>query len=169
MIIWRGWGIAALPVVLLLVFGLGTLISTALGSEEIDGVGAGIGLLLAAPTTYFLGTWLNRRTAHKAAEEYAVARRAQLYQQIEQTAETQTWRDLQGLSQDELRVRWADAHARNWTHLEAGAMTQLEVERAEVLRRSGSHHTLFFIPVQWLWVPLVIGGVLAIVGSLSSR
>jgi hypothetical protein len=168
MIIWRGWGIVALPIVLLLVFGLGTLIAKALGNGEIDGVGAGIGLLLAAAATYFLGTWMNRRAGEKAAEQYALARREQMYQQISQAAETQTWRELQGLSQADLQARWGEVHSRNWSQLESQAMAQLAAEQEVVRKKLGNHHALFFIPLQWLWIPLVIGGIAAIAGSLAS-
>lgn len=168
MIIWRGWGIVALPVVLLLTFGLGTLISMTLGSNEIDGVGAGIGLLVAAPVMYLLGGWMNRRAAENAASTYGIARREELYQHVDQAAETQTWRELQGLSQDELRLRWPEHHSRIWSQHESGALAQLEAEQQEVRRRFRNRHSLFFIPVQWLWVPLGIGGIAALIGGLAS-
>lgn len=168
MIIWRGWGIVALPVVLLCVFGIGSLVS-GLSGDELDGVGAGIGLLIAAPATYFLGMRLSRHSSTKAAERYGIARREQLYQHIEQTAESATWRDLQGLSQEELQVRWSQQHARNWSQLEAASMAQLQAEQDEVRRMTRNQNSLFFIPVQWLWIPLVAGAAAAIIAALTGN
>ncbi|GAB2969687.1 MAG TPA: hypothetical protein VKY71_05560 [Actinotalea caeni] len=168
MIIWRGWGIVALPLVALLVFGLGTLISTGLlGHDALEGVGAGIGLLVAAPVTWLLGRWLNQRSAEKAADRYVAARQPELHQQVHQAAENQTLRDLQGLSQEDLQMRWHDAYARNRGQLEGVAVQQLASEREEVRRRLRNQNSLFFIPVQWLWVPLAAGGVLALTGGLA--
>lgn len=169
MIIWRGWGIVAVPVVLACIFGIGFGLSAVFGREPgQDSLGPGLGLLVAAVATFYLGSWMNRRSASKAAERYAVGRREQLYQQVDQAAETQTWRDLQGLSQQERQLRWPDQHSRRWSELEAAAMAQLDREHAEVRHRSRNHHSLFFIPLQWLWVPLVVGGAAAIISSLSA-
>lgn len=168
MIIWRGWGILAVPVAALGIFGLGGILALLVSDGELTGLSAGIAMILTAPLMFVLGSWLNNRTRTKAAEQYRVGRGAELDQYVAQQAELQTHREMQGADPQWAQQNWNQRFEHNRASIGASFQQQFEQETAEVVRRFGNQHTLFFIPMQWLVVPLVVGGLIAILASLTS-
>ena len=154
MIIWRGWGIAGL---FLIVGGIALVagLSGHNSSNTPAGVAAvGAGMLLGGAACAALGYWLNVVRPRNKADEYLEGVRRELWQRVRAGA-------------FQVAVG-APAHSD-----EAEASQQIErivaQQSPEVRRRLRNRNTLFFIPLQWLGSVVVIGGVVLMILGAAGR
>lgn len=150
MIVWRGFGfLAFLLGALGLLAGIGISNSV---SEGFSGPWVGLGLILGGAASFALGWWLNVINPAKKATTWTEQRRAELQHAVA-TGQFQASPGVAPSSQAEAQVQ---------------ADLMLDQESTTVTRRLRNIHTLFWIPMQWFGVLLVVlGVVLAIVLSTS--
>lgn len=154
MIIWRGWGIAGL---FLIVGGIALVagLSGHNSSNTPAGVAAvGAGMLLGGAACAALGYWLNVVRPRNKADEYLEGVRRELWQRVRAGA---------------FQVAVGAPAPRD----EAEASQQIErivaQQSPEVRRRLRNRNTLFFIPLQWLGSVVVIGGVVLMILGAAGR
>ena len=148
MIIWRGWGIAGL---FLIVGGIALVagLSGHNSSNTPAGVAAvGAGMLLGGAACAALGYWLNVVRPRNKADEYLEGVRRELWQRVRAGA---------------FQVAVGAPAPRD----EAEATQQVEhlvAQQSQDVRRGLlNRNTLFFIPIHWLGALAVIGGVVFII------
>jgi len=141
MIIWRGLGFLAVILAL-----AGALLGTWLGS--LAGPSStvtliGVGLSIGGIATFALGWWLNVMDPAKKTQTWTVQRGAELQQAV-----------AAGRFQ-------ASPGVVPSSHAEADAQAQalLAHESAHVTKRLRNIHTLFWIPMQWIGVVIVVIGI----------
>ncbi|PRI12161.1 hypothetical protein [Leucobacter massiliensis] len=136
MIIWKGWGI--IPVLYAL---LAAVLHAFIGADLLHlpaarlGISLGVLLLLAAAATWFSGVAMNRTRPERAVELWAKERRQQLDTLVQSgqfflgpgQPQPTSFEEAQRMS-DEL----------------------LAHEVAEASQAARNHHTLFFIPYQYV-------------------
>ena len=154
MIIWRGWGIAGL---FLIVGGIALVagLSGHNSSNTPAGVAAvGAGMLLGGAACAALGYWLNVVRPRNKADEYLEGVRRELWQRVRAGA---------------FQVAVGAPAPRD----EAEASQQIErivaQQSPEVRRRLRNRNTLFFIPLQWLGSVVVLGGVVLMILGAAGR
>ena len=154
MIIWRGWGIAGL---FLIVGGIALVagLSGHNSSNTPAGVAAvGAGMLLGGAACAALGYWLNVVRPRNKADEYLEGVRRELWQRVRAGT---------------FQVAVGAPAPRD----EAEATQQVEQivarQRPTIERRLRNRNSLFFIPLQWLGGAVALGGVvLALMGLLGT-
>ena len=151
MIIWRGWGVLAFLVTGLCVVGLGEL------GESMDPDGPlaraflALGFLAAGAANWFLGRYLNMIRPQQQGERYQNLLRAQLWQRVNN-----------GVFQMAPGAPAPTSQAEATQQIE-----QLVAQGTEGQVRAHSNvHTLFFIPIQWLGLIEVAGGLVLLVVSV---
>mgnify|MGYP006946830803 CR=1 FL=1 len=154
MIIWRGWGIAGL---FLIVGGIALVagLSGHNSSNTPAGVAAvGAGMLLGGAACAALGYWLNVVRPRNKADEYLEGVRRELWRRVRAGAFSEP----------------AGAPA---PRDEAEASQQIErivaQQSPEVRRRLRNRNTLFFIPIQWVGAVAVIGGIVFMILGAAGR
>lgn len=152
MIIWRSWGILGLLVpagVVGLFMALGAALGMTGDSPDLTGyfLLLGLGLLAAGAAVYFLGIWFNRTRPEEKLQDYVGQRRMEL----------------------EHLVRGGSFHLgpgypppASMVEAQQQAAFLLEKEEAELRTRMYNHHTLFFIPMQWIGPVIGLGGLVAL-------
>lgn len=140
-IIWRGFGFLAVILAL-----LGALLGTGLGSLAGDSGNVtliGVGIAIGGVATFALGWWLNVMNPAKKTQQWIAQRDAELQQAVDQ-----------GRFQASPGVVPASLE-----QAQAQKTALLQTESAHVTKRLRNIHTLFWIPMQWIGVVIVILGV----------
>ena len=149
MIIWRGWGIVGL----FLIVGGMALVMGLSGHNSSDTpagvVAVGAGLLLGGAACAALGYWLNVVRPRSKAAEYLEGVRRELWQRVRAGA---------------FQVAVGAPAPRD----EAEAAQQVEYlvsqqSREDRARAAQPEHPLLFIPIQWLGAVAVVGGIILMV------
>lgn len=149
MILWRGWGILGLLIILAF-GGLAAGIGSSVASSTNTTVWLGGGFVLGGAVAAFVGWYMNIARPAQKAEEWQAERSAQL-QHLVQSGQFQL---APGIAQP---TSLAQAQQQ--------ADQLLASESEQVRRNLRGRHTVWFIPMEWLGVVgAVIGVILVIVG-----
>lgn len=149
MIIWRGLGFLAFVIAVVgAIAGVG--VGTAVTGDDPPGVYPGLGLLLAGAGTFALGWWLNVTRPAEKAKQWVEQRGAQL-QQLVATGQFQAVPGMAPASPEQ-------AHHQ--------AQQMLAQESEVVTKRLRNVHTLFWIPMQWVGVAVVVIGLIVIINGI---
>ncbi len=152
MIIWRGLGILAL-LGIGLGLGLGSLLAAMLGIGESDPAYSslmGIGLVIAGVGVYFLGQHLNLNQPARRKAELLAEQRQQYEALIAQER-------FHGGSEFPWPASQQEARA------QSDVLLQRLDKRLDELR---NNHTLFFIPMQYVGILAVAGGVVLFLANV---
>ncbi len=150
MIVWRGFGFLAV-----ILGALGALLGTGLASlagDEGNVTLIGVGLAIGGVATAALGWYLNVINPQKKAQTWIAQRQAELQQAVA----AGRFQPAPGIV--------PSSHA----EAQAQADQMLAQESAQVTKKLRNIHTLFWIPMQFIGVVIVvIGIVVAIAGATS--
>lgn len=153
MVIWRGWGILALFIILIpLSIGL-VLVSPAAG-YLVGGIVSGVLLFGAAIGLWFLGSWLNVTRPRQKIDEHLQSRSVQ-YEQA--------------FSEGRFQAAPGLAVATDPQVAKAQADTMIDAERQALRAKLPINHSMFWIPLQWWSVVAAIVAIVAIIaGTLAN-
>lgn len=146
-IIWRGLGFLAI-----ILAALGALLGTGLGSLAGDSGNQaliGVGLAIGGVATFALGWWLNVMNPAKKTQTWIAQRDAELQHAVD----SGRFQASPGVVPASLEQAQAQKTA------------LLEHESAHVTKRLRNIHTLFWVPMQWVGVGIVILGVVVAAGA----
>ena len=150
MIIWRGFGFLAV-----ILGALGALLGTGLGSLAGDSGNVtliGVGLALGGVATFALGWWLNVMNPAKKTQTWIAQRNAELQQAVD----AGRFQPSPGIVPSSLQEAQAQKEA------------LLAQESAHVTKRLRNIHTLFWIPMQWIGVVILVIGIGVAIGGASA-
>lgn len=150
MIIWRGWGVAAVATVGLSV-ALCLFLGAAVGEDWMTTF-AGLGLVVGGFATFVLGRYLNITRPAQQAESYQAMRSQQLHALVEE-------------GKFSLGPGHPPPTSYAEAHQQADVLVDQEARRIKYLGRN--QHTFFFLPLQWVGVVAVAGGVLVMAVGIS--
>ncbi|GEK81458.1 hypothetical protein [Agrococcus baldri] len=150
MVIWRGWGILALFIVLIpLSIGIG-FVGPAAGFL-VGGIVAGVLLLIAAVGLWFLGQWLNVTRPRQKIDEHLQSQ-ALRYEQLFHEGRFQAAPGMAVATDPRIAKTQADA--------------MLDAERQALRARIPINHSMFWIPLQWWSVVAVLVAFIAIIAGI---
>ncbi|QPL05603.1 MULTISPECIES: transcriptional accessory protein [Actinomyces] len=146
MIIWRGFGILGVVIIV----GFVALFMALLGNHSgpMDNIAGGLGLLTGGAACGALGWWLNLQRPEAKTQEHLTAMRAELWQRVH----AGTFQVQPGA-------------AAPTSELEARSQVEQVVASQEqgVRKTLRNNHSLFFIPLQWVGLLAILGGTVSVV------
>lgn len=152
MILWRGWGIVGLLIILAFA-GLSAGIGSAAAPDSPSLVWAGGGLVLGGAVASAVGWYMNIVRPAQKAEEWQAERAARLQHLVQS-------------GQFQLAPGYAQPTSLAQAQQQADQL--LAAESAQVRKNLRGRHTVWFIPMEWLGVVgAAVGVALVVIGFVG--